>query len=69
VGPAIVRPSEELRDNFSGATTGNCVWLRVHGASDEDCWVDGSLTLCVSDRFMDVLRGARIEACHITSIQ
>lgn len=65
---ATVRPSPDCLAVFGDAPPREYRWLQVHGGEGDDCWIDQSLMLCVSDRMMEILNHATLTDCPATAI-
>jgi hypothetical protein len=65
---ATTRPSFEYLSAFGQAPHREYRWLRVHGTEQDDCWIDSSAMLCVSDRMMEILNSATLSDCLATKI-
>jgi hypothetical protein len=65
---AAVRPSLEYLAVYGNVAHRQYRWLRLQGTAEDDCWLDGSFKLCVSDRMMRILESAKLSDCVITKI-
>lgn len=64
----VTRPSVEYSSAFGDAPHRHYRWLQVLGTEEDDCWIDASLMLCISDRMMEILSEATLSDCVITKI-
>jgi hypothetical protein len=66
---ALVRPSVEYLAAFGDVPHRLYSWLRVHGTPEvDDCWLDQSLQICVSDRMMSIIETTTLSDCLVEEL-